>query len=599
MRLLFNRRPGITGLFSAFCVILVYLAALNAGVFAQTVHTAISTNKTGYLAGETVSISGIGFGDGEAVVLKVTGSNGAEWFPEPVNNSGGTISASWTLPEDAGNGFTLSVPNDRTVDPVTFSRIAAVTTNEPIYHPDQTAHIRGAGFWPGESVAWQVLHADGTASGGLGHDLQTATADNEGTFTADWYVNPDDSVGSIFLLTATGAKSGLIATTVFQDAGISIIDDGGSNDPNGDGQNDLTRLTGDDIVSPNSFEVLWSWDEPTTIKGGNASNACAMFDTDGDGNVNYSFCVEVSWTAARGYFITDSGSGTDSVPDFPAWIQCSDQKNDRCTQPTRLADPYPRPASGGNPAVGSLGTTTCSVAEANTDPFGPTGQPAGTPGGAGDDYPADLTAACSIDMSLIPTGAKFINVCSYPSAGNDGNNNPFDCVVTPGAGFLTIVKNAPAGSTTPFVFTASAASTNGANSWTVNGSGTAAALIPYAPTTTLDLNEAVPSGWKLDSASCVIQPSTATGTPDAPPVQTGPISKGVQNFEIKSGLETVCTFNNSESTGSLTLVKVVDNLGETGAGYKVVRIRSKITSRNPPTEKPDNSNEEDIYQKRS
>ncbi len=32
-------------------------------------------------------------------------------------------------------------------------------------------------------------------------------------------------------------------------APISIIDDGGSNDPNGDGQNDLTRLTGDEYVT--------------------------------------------------------------------------------------------------------------------------------------------------------------------------------------------------------------------------------------------------------------------------------------------------------------------------------------------------------------
>src|SRR4029077_3769244 len=35
-----------------------------------------------------------------------------------------------------------------------------------------------------------------------------------------------------------------------------------------------------------------------------------------------------------------------------------------------------------------------------------------------------------------------VNVCSYPSAGNGGNNNPFDCITAPGGGFLNIVKSA-------------------------------------------------------------------------------------------------------------------------------------------------------------
>jgi hypothetical protein len=34
-----------------------------------------------------------------------------------------------------------------------------------------------------------------------------------------------------------------------------------------------------------------------------------------------------------------------------------------------------------------------------------------------------------------------VNVCSYPSAGNGGNNNPFDCIVTPGVQYGTLVVN--------------------------------------------------------------------------------------------------------------------------------------------------------------
>ena len=194
----------------------------------------------------------------------------------------------------------------------------------------------------------------------------------------------------LFLILAQVGGAAFYDVGAVHAAGISIIDDGGSNDPNGDGQNDLTRLTGDDPATSNFFEVSWSWDEPTAVKGGNASNACAMFDTDGDGNVNYSYCVEVSYTAALGYFITNSGSGTDSVKDFPAWIECSDQKNDRCTQPTRLSDPYTTPPI---PA-------TSTIAEGQTDPFPPVaGFTDGTPGGAGDDYPWDLNTTSSIASS--------------------------------------------------------------------------------------------------------------------------------------------------------------------------------------------------------
>src|SRR5262249_17997731 len=57
------------------------------------------------------------------------------------------------------------------------------------------------------------------------------------------------------------------------------------------------------------------------------------------------------------------------------------------------------------------------------------------------------------------------------------------------------------------------------------------------PGTTYDLSEDVPTGWTLNSASCVLNTaSTGTGTP--------PNTTGVTDFEIKSGLETVCTFTN-------------------------------------------------------
>ncbi len=315
-----------------------------------------------------------------------------------------------------------------------------------------------------------------------------------------------------------------------QDTLVIVNDDGGSNDPNGDGQNDLTQFGRDDS-DPDTLLIKWSWDEPSTIQGGNASNACAMFDTDGDGNVNYSFCLEVSYGDQDGdgtdeFFITDSGDGTDSVADFPAWIECSDAKDDRCTQPDRLADPY----------NGDLLDSSCTIMITATDPFAGDGvETAGTPGGAGDDYPNDLMATCEIATELIPDGGELINVCSYPSAGNDGNNNPFDCVVTPGSWFLVVEKVAPDGTTEAFDFTVSG-TTNDNGTTTIVGSGSTD-LLPA--TGTASVSESVPDGWQLDSATCDNgdDPSAVLGAP---------------------GQTVTCTFANSLSQGTLTLVKVVD-----------------------------------------
>jgi hypothetical protein len=303
---------------------------------------------------------------------------------------------------------------------------------------------------------------------------------------------------------------------------VTSPDDGGPNDLNSDGQNDLTQFGRDDD-DPDFLTVTWSWDEPSALTGaGQTVNACALFDTDSDGLVDNAFCVEVSEDPPGTYVVTDSGSGTDSTKDYPTWVGCTEGGDDRCKQAAgggRIADPY----------LGGLEGSTCTVVVSDSDPFP----------GAGDDDPKDLVATCQISYDLIGDG-ELVNVCSYSSAANDGNNNPFDCVISPGSARLTIIKDAGDDTTTEFVFTSDTAAIDGDTQWSVTGSGEAVASESFEVLKNgkvITLTEAIPDGWQLEAASCLDGEGSPTGTTD---LDAGTIS-GVQLDPL---LTTVCTFTN-------------------------------------------------------
>src|SRR5439155_12535372 len=101
---------------------------------------------------------------------------------------------------------------------------AVVQTDKTDYAPGETAIITGSGFQAGETVTLQVVHTDGTAEGGSGHAPWAVVADAGGGISAEWFVNPDDSVGSSFVLTAVGGSSSLTAQTTFTDDNIGTYD---------------------------------------------------------------------------------------------------------------------------------------------------------------------------------------------------------------------------------------------------------------------------------------------------------------------------------------------------------------------------------------
>src|SRR3990172_6000853 len=260
---------------------------------------------------------------------------------------------------------------------------------------------------------------------------------------------------------------------------ITLNDDAGANDE--PGQKDLTRMGSDDSHA-GTLEILWNWDI-TSQSGNNSADACALFDTNDDGRVNFSICGV--WK-----------DGAVQEPDSPRLYSCGDDKSDRCTQPITLINAAPN----GDPDPSLIDSTCPTILVQSTDPF-PTG----------DSYPNDAVANCSIDLDEVggPGTTRLINVCSYPS--QEPNSDPSDCVVTPGAGFLTIVKDATPDDSTPFPFALNPASTNGQSQFTITGSGSAN-RIPVSPTQNpFSLSESIPSGWTLTSASCVTTGGSPTG----------------------------------------------------------------------------------------
>ncbi|PZW92133.1 hypothetical protein DFS28_112145 [Pseudomonas sp. 478] len=128
-----------------------------------------------------------------------------------------------------------------------------VTTNLSDYAPGSTATITASGFAAGSTVKLDVEHATGAGADNLwgtpddvldtdtgeGHEPWYVTDGGagdldgqvNGSVTTSWYVNPDDSAGATFLLTATssgddrvfGTSDDTVATTSFTDSGLSVV----------------------------------------------------------------------------------------------------------------------------------------------------------------------------------------------------------------------------------------------------------------------------------------------------------------------------------------------------------------------------------------
>ena len=205
---------------------------------------------------------------------------------------------------------------------------ATVTTDQADYPPGATALITGSGFWPNEVVTLQVTHADETPPGGAGHESWTVSADGDGAFSSSWYVDPDDSVGSVLLLTAVGADSGLIAQTTFTDLAIGLYDQCSNDDGDGYATGDTgCRWINGNLQGNNStyfegdatVQRLWL----TDLVPGSSHTVTLKYGTTKGGKHAYDFLTTWDWSenwitvADRCQDITGCTSASETALDIP------------------------------------------------------------------------------------------------------------------------------------------------------------------------------------------------------------------------------------------------------------------------------------------
>ncbi len=173
--------------------------------------------------------------------------------------------------------------------------LATVVTDKLDYRPAETALITASDFQRGESVKFQVLHIDGTPNTGNGHEPWTVTdggtgdldGKRDGNISTSWFVDPDDSLGAIFELSALGLSSGLFDTHIFTDAAPPSNGNLFQWDPPGwvTGNNDGPYFEGDtvpyytsfsNLVVGDTYSITIEWD--TTKSGKHALDYLRSYD---------------------------------------------------------------------------------------------------------------------------------------------------------------------------------------------------------------------------------------------------------------------------------------------------------------------------------
>ena len=311
-------------------------------------------------------------------------------------------------------------------------------------------------------------------------------------------------VASVFIGAQAGfALAPFLPAATATAAEICINDQQGANDE--PGQKDLTRFCEDTGANT----IGWNWDELSVSGNGQSLDACALFDTDGDGFANRALCI----------------STQDGDPYTKTVYTCNDTRADRCAG-----------ADTGNPA-----SSTCNVAVTATQPFG-----------AGSDTPNDLTANCSPTVADTASG-DLIDVCSFPSG--QPNSDPSDCVVARAkAGKLEVKKDLVPSIDTGLFNLQIDGVTAAPN---VGDNGTTGEVVVSEGNHSV--GELAGTNTSLASYTSSIECKDLNGTGSV--VASGAVTS-LASVPVADGADVLCIITNTKQQGSITLIKnVVNNNG--------------------------------------
>jgi len=523
----------------------------------------IRLDKQAYLAGETVKIVGSGFAPLESVMLQIKHADGTTESGEGHEGfwvypgADGTFEASWNIRMDdrSGSRFVVSATGSSgAAAQNAFARMATISANRL---GPETLQVNAFGFNPNQLVTIAIN----------GQDALRTMSNESGQVSAILQTTEQSSARS-FAIQATEPQSGLVSSVVIIDSDWFVVTDlQGADDVNST-QVDL-NLMGSLNNSVNVKKFVAAWDATTDWTGtGQTGDICILYDTGNDGNVDYAICVRVANFGAN----PNDVRVVPQAPNIPAYVfTCTNARNDRCSQPTPVSLTVNDVVTGKFGFVAPNSDTMNAANSINdnlileSDPFTGCAKNAFAPACYNPPGPPhadtkDTVVEVHIKSSRIPTNANLVNICTYPSAGNGGNNNPFDCIVTPNSGFLVIKKDAGGDTNTSFGFTVGPPAPSAPQSATYAvKEGSPTQKVGIEVTTALKIAETtIPSGWKLSSATCQL----SNGTND--PVTLDTATNSITGVEIQSGRVTTCTFSNQAIAPQLTVIKhVINNNGGT------------------------------------
>src|SRR6185503_11009178 len=167
------------------------------------------------------------------------------------------------------------------------------------------------------------------------------------------------------------------------------------------GQKDLQQFceTFNQTCSANAGSRRFTWNFDDSVwSGGNTGDACALFDTDADGNANRAVCVTIV-------------SGPAIQANNPKCYTCDDDRPTNCTN-----------------SVLTTCTSTCTVTGGATEVFPDPPNTTHTQCNGPSCLTQDTKTDCCIEAGDTGNGVH-IDTCSYPS--QQPNSDASDCVVTP------------------------------------------------------------------------------------------------------------------------------------------------------------------------